>query len=725
MDINKALNDIIYKWNMDRYYPDYRKCMQAQEYIQNYFGSVRDNRAILLLGTDLVTMKLVKDNMPINISVETVLFHSIDEITEEYVREWACYDEIYFVSIVEGEQYVVKLQEYGVKVIWLYNKFLEQGLEFEKEVYQFYPLTVKKAECNENGRAGDYLDSVEYIAQKINLQNATNVEQRTLSLEKMFFMALCMRNFLLAEELVDIAEDERIKLCWLDVCSLLENIRVAMSRRKQKDIVIYWLDALAEGMTDDMEYLQSRKEHSYYFKQAYTVMYYTNPTARTLFTGEKPVTDAGILVSNLDRHKSNLIRYIYDKGYSFRVCSAHFGNVFSREFHITGTRIGSPCSKVFWEGIQEMLNTNVPTVYLLHELIETHGPFFTPENTTLEYGEKYAQNGKQEVDRQLKFYDSLINQEPYRIYMSDHGRKSHKYRFHCMMQVYHRQWEAKEVNGLYSHLDFSQVIQQIIENDAIDVASYKREFVPIEGADRYSLSNIKYMLEDNQFVKPIYIGYTGVIDGKMLYIKYRNGEEYFYEISKLPEVGLENDIYTDTDIDEVYKNKLRGWADDYPNELLRNKKFENSYILMNVYDNIKKYSVKCKEILNSLFEQYEDSSIALRMGGEHSVVLLGWLTEANRRKIRAIIDMNPNCPAAYLGTDVISPDNPLPREIKAVLLSSKHSLPMLREEAKKIYSEYDIIDIYKVLEVNGFECVNEFYYGDRKCYDVKWKDKKV
>lgn len=721
MDINEALKEIIYKWDMDRYYPDYRKCMQAQTYIKSFFGNISEASSVLLLGTDLVALKIVYDSLPINLNVNKVAFDSIDEITEECTRGYDSYDEIYFVGIVKGKQYISRLQEYGVKVVWLYHMLLGQGMEFHGEIYQFYPLSLEKTAFNENGMTGEYLDCIEYIKQKMEFQNATNVEQKKVLLEKMFFMALCMKNFVLAGELAKVAIDERIKSCWVDVCSLLDEIREEMSKRTQKDIVIYWLDALAEGMDEDMEYLQSRKAHSYYFKNAYTVMHYTNPTARTIFMGKKPITDSAIFAGELDRHNSELIRAIYDRGYTFKVCGSHFDKVFSREYRIAGTRNGSPCSQVFWEGIQEMLNTSVPTVYLLHELVETHGPFFTPENSSLDGGEKYARNGRQEVDRQLKFYDGIINQAPYRIYMSDHGRKSHKHRFHCVLQVYHKQWEAMEVNGLYLHLDFSQVIQQIIEDNAINVASYKREFVPVEGADRYSLSQIKSMIDDKMFAQALYIGYTGVTDGKMLYIKYRTGEERFHEIAKLPDEGLDIDIYTDSDIDEEYKNKLRAATECYPNALLESKKFQNSNVLMEVYNNIKKYTVECKAILNALFEGYEDLSIALRMGGEHSIVLLGWLTEANRRKIGAIIDRNPNCPGAYLGTPVISPDNPLPKEIKAILLSSKHSLSMLQEEAKCVYADYDIIDIYKVLEANGLVCTNEFYYGDDKCYDIHWR----
>lgn len=715
MDINEALNKIIYKWDMDQYYPDYRKCMHALEYVKNYFGKKR-GCSILLLGTDLLSLKVVYDSVPKGIDVSIVRFTTIDEITNESVVEYNSYDEIYWVSISKGE-YVAKLHGCGIKIIALYDLFNIEGLVFDKEFFLFYPIALEITGVDDDGRNGDYLDCVEYIKQRQNISYATEERENRVYQEKCFFMALHMRNFVLAEKIANEVDDDRLKKCWLEVVSLLEEIREKMMKRKQRDIVIYYMSALSEKKSSDMKYLQSRKENSYYFTNAYTVMHYTDATIQTIFRGVKPVTDAEMSILQLNKSNSELIRTIYDKGYEFRICSGYLSRFFDREFHVPGTRKGSPYSKELWNGFNAMLNTSNPTVWLLHEYLETHEPFLTPYNETLEVSLKYVINGRQETDKQLEFYDNLISPVPYRIYMSDYGIHSHKHRFHSVLQVYHKQWTSKVIDALYSHLDFARIIYQILDEGKLDISGYNRWYVPIEEPDRYYLQDVKTMLKENKYIEALHLGYTGVIDGKNIYIRYRTGEECFFEISQLPDEGVDINISQSANIDECYKNKLRKVVDSYPQSLMETKKFVNTHIITGIHNRVKVYRKQVKRLLNDLFSEKEDYSVALRMGGLHSITLIGWLTEANRKKVGAIIDCNPKCLGAKLGVPVISSGKLLPKDIKSILLSSKESLNMLREEAEKIYSDYEVIDIYKILEENGFVCKSDYFYGDVTCYE--------
>ena len=119
-----------------------------------------------------------------------------------------------------------------------------------------------------------------------------------------------------------------------------------------------------------------------------------------------------------------------------------------------------------------------------------------------------------------------------------------------------------------------------------------------------------------------------------------------------------------------------------------------------------------KEYINiicSKLDKYPQNSVAIRMGGEHSMNLYARLSDKYKDKIVCFIDSNKMCVCAKYGLPIIRIDELKKENIQAVILSSYDHRAMLRSEAEEYSKDIDVIDIYSVLEENDILCTDNFY----------------
>jgi hypothetical protein len=163
--------------------------------------------------------------------------------------------------------------------------------------------------------------------------------------------------------------------------------------------------------------------------------------------------------------------------------------------------------------------------------------------------------------------------------------------------------------------------------------------------------------------------------------------------------------------DDAFISDLRRKAGSFPEELDTDPKFRYAKYMYAVCDKFRQRIEGVPRLINALFDTYADGSIAIRMGGEHSLQLYSVLSEANRQKIGGIIDGNDNCKCKRLGYQIYNTGGVnIPKGITTILLSSYCHLDELREEAQRYYGEYEIIDIYQYLGQHGYHLKKEFYY---------------
>lgn len=732
MDINHELEQIIEKYDLDRHYPAYRASRQACAFMKNWLEVLSDTKGtFLFISMDDYALQLIRGWIVGEGSNISTLKITSPEDLAEYIVKLQNVDKIYIVSYTRTIEILHWLWRHDFVAESVYDVLENHHIYTQMEYYRFFTPLVESDELNHDDRykeksidgAGETL--YEYYYQKQRLMHAVSMKDNSRITEKLFFLAICMRNFLEAERILKTMHyNSGYEKCWNEIEELLDRIRKTLSLKNQKHIIVYWLDGLSYEYADKMEYLQERREHSLYFHNVYAVTPFTNPTVRTMFCGVRQVDDLGYKIDDIGLDNSLLLKDIIAQGYQFSVLSAVFGHHFDKRYKsYNENTLLTPCSEVFWNLTDQMINEENPMVYLAHALVETHTPRLSVRrnNFEREFGTEpeVVDAQIQELNAQLRFYDAMLGNSHYRVYMSDHG-PGHFVpinRIHILFQIYHAAWEKKDVHKLFCLLDFSKIIHQLLIGENIDDTIWNRQYVPVQDVDYYNVHTLKEVLKKSGLdVLPFRTAYKGVVTSDYAYFRFKTGDELLHKWSDglyVPVLGMNNDQK-----DSALFKELRVMAGEFPKELDSDPKFSYAANTYTVYVNVQKTVMEAAKLINEMLVGYEDGSIALLEGGCHSRQLYAILTEENRRKIGGIIDQDAQCLCRSLGYRVYQVEDVLPDNIKAVLLSTHDNLVELKTEAKKVYSNLAIIDIYEYWKGCGYNFTRDFWYGLEEDHEI-------
>ncbi len=730
LDIDKELESIIETYNLDRHYPAYRTSRWACDFIQKWVKRLaNEEEKFLFVGMDEHALRLISNWAQAD-NVDILFISTVEELennTRGGFGRLENADKIYVVSYSRTIEILHWIWRHGFQAESVYDILENEQIYLQMEFYRFFvPLKMNPElgldeQREEKSVDGSALVLYEYYYQKQRLRHALHERDKQRIAEKLFFLAICMRNFLEVEKVLDRMTDKtELGQCWEEIQSLFSKIRKAVSLVQQDNIIVYWLDALSYEEAKGFEYLQSRREHSVYFHNAYTVTPCTHPTCKNMFCKILQVDDLGYRVKRIERKNSPLLRELEGRGWRFELISDYLRSLFPMEYspcaEITKR---TPCSEMFWNLLGEMLQNKQKTVYLAHAFVELHPPELSVRRKHLEkqYSREAREAQKKELDEQLCFYDGLLGDGFYRIYMSDHGYGNFWKRFHVHFQVYHASWKGRDIQELFCYLDFGKIIHCLLEKQEINDDTWERGIVPIQDVDHYNKKDLNVIFEKKERIElNDYIAYKGCVKKGDIYLRFKTGDELFYRESK--------NLLKRTVFGGLVKKQLtsfREWRElvgGFPNELDSDSKFQYAAYTYKAYENVKNTFRAVAKVTNEKFSEYVDGSIALRMGGEHSYRLYESLTEANKKKIGAIIDRSGQCVCNKMGVPIFKPGESLPDTIKAVLLSSQIYLEDLRKEADKLYGDLEVIDMYQCWERVGYHFSREFYFGVDADYDV-------
>lgn len=734
LDIDGELEELIEKYDLDRHYPAYRVSRRACDYIHKWIMKLSaQDKMFLFIGMDEYALKMIDGWREESENINILLVDSVEKLGD-FNGKLKRADEIYIISYTRTIEILHWLWERGYQAKSVYDILENKHIYLQMEFYRFFtPLKINpelglSGYRQEKSVDGTSLTIYEYYYQKQRLlHGADNNEDRKRITEKLFFLAVCMRNFLEAEKILHTMDGAvEYEQCWDEIKCLFGRIKRTLSLREENSIVIYWLDALPYEESEKFEYLQSRRKHSLYFHNAYTVSPNTNAVCKSMFCGIQQVDDLGYKVRHVDLDNSPLLREIIEQECHFQIISGYLNKLFAAKFRpCTNIALKDSCSKLFWNLICQMLLSEQRTVYLVHAFTELHDPLLCVRRDRFEkkYDEESRESLIDELDEQLHFYDDLLGNEFYRIYMSDHGKggsgENIRRKNHIHFQVYHASWKGRETKKLFCFLDFSQIIYQLLRKGEIDDSTWNREYVPIQDVDYYNKNDLNTFYE-KRMIKGLdfsfYTAYKGVITDEGVYYHFKTGEELYDKWSEGVD-GLPiflNDRKKDSEI----IRELRKKAGEFPKELDSDLKFRYSAYTYKIYRNIKKTIREASRLLNERLATYADGSIMLRMGGEHSRQLYEILTETGRRKIGGILDKHEQCRCRELGLRIFKLEEQLPNKVEAVLLSSYIFLDELRTEVKELYNGLEIIDIYQYWREKGIDFQRDFWFGCETDYEV-------
>lgn len=732
MNIDDELNKIIFKYHLDRCYPHYRNMYKAENFLRGEIDTViQCCERVIFLGDDEAEIAFVRNMARGYMDIHFQLYKHNETAALEDV-DWKQYNKVYLLSYY-GAEYIERwLREQHISYEWIYDLFAREEIVLQSSflflVKENLMPMIDRNIYNHNSKTGSI--QCELYCQQSKYYFTNDLKVKRIALEKCLFLALYMKNFVLAKEYITLLkkEDGQYQYVWEAIQELLYSIRKELRNRKTEDIIVYWLDAIPYGGENDMPYLQSIMKKSIVFENAFTYMPNTNPVLRALFLGKKDVDDRAYRIETITRENSFLIQFLEEENYDIKIISGYFNTHFPFQYQPDRFIFGGfeAASAKLWDMVANMLRQQKKTLWIVHAM-DAHSPELNAKmnddnykNSRMKY--KLA---KRELDGQLAFYDSLMSEQVYKIYMSDHGREA-MYRYHVLFNVYHRRWQPKRIEGLFSLLDFGIVLKQIILDREIQESAFIREYVEIGNCDRYNRHDIKAIFQNKAPLDLHLFGYKGVIDKNYIYIRYRTGKEWFHRRKEA--LLCEPLLFYDGRNDICEPERLpeyRELAGEYPEDIMNDDRFRFARYLCTLYENILKHNNMSErvEIINQMLQDYPNGSVAIRMGGVLSSKLYYILSDRNRKKIWGFIDSDAECLCSKLGMPVIAPEKTAElneRGVKAILLSSYNNLDMLRKEAEVRPEGIDILDMYEAFDKQGIRCQEDFYKmrGTDEDYDI-------
>ena len=99
MDINELLNEIIFKYHLDRCYPHYRNIYEAEKILKELVQTIiKDHRKVIFVGNDKTGIEFIRN---ISGNYEWIQFLAYDkskEISSQLETvDWKMYESIYLI----------------------------------------------------------------------------------------------------------------------------------------------------------------------------------------------------------------------------------------------------------------------------------------------------------------------------------------------------------------------------------------------------------------------------------------------------------------------------------------------------------------------------------------------------------------------------------------------------------------------------------------------------
>lgn len=732
-DIDRELENLIEKYDLDCWYPAYRISGKACALLKEWAQTIRDGQEnVLFVSMDEQALHLLC-GWAHGERTGGLLIDCAAKL-EDYTEKFQSFDKIYIVSFTRTMELLHWFWRHDLQAESVYDILEEQHICLQMEFYRFIPPLVMSDELALNGSMkersvdGSSLTLYEFYYQKQRLLHCASEEERERIREKLFFLAICMRNFPEAEKILRSLREERYKRCWDEIGALLDRIRNVLHAGKQRHIIIYWLDALSYTEGQKLEYLREKRTHSWYYHNAYTVTPGTNPTCKSIFCGMRQVDDLGYKiryfqdvpqigqVEHLGEQNSPLLRDIAREGYDFSILSRYLSRSFEPKYDRDIKSLKeTPCSEIFWNLAAQLIQSDRPTVYLAHALTELHAPRLSVRRANFEnkYIEETDKEQIEELNAQLAFYDTMLGDAAYRIYMGDHGRFRSNIcnSIHVHFQIYHASWSQRESSSLFCYLDLAKILHCLMEGVPLEESVWEREYIPIQEVAFYNPQLVKNVVKDQGLdTLPFYTAYKGAVTEDYLYIHFKTGDEIFHEWKNgefIPVFWKE-----DREKRELSKiRRLRKKIGGFPTNLEQDPRFYAAANTYKVYNNIKKTVKKAAGLLNEKLSEYAPGSVVISGEEYHIRWVYALLTEESREKVGGFLaEDGGEHPSKTVSARLPGTRGALPDDMGMILLTARESAEQ-ENRLRKRYEGVDLVDLYRFWKDLGLDFQREFWYG--------------
>lgn len=517
--------------------------------INKIWNSIKGNSRLAIYGAGNHTMKLFEivnrydkniiciiDNLKANGE-----FLGYPLIDKEQIKKYNL-DEIVISTLGYGKEIKEDIIRNfpNIKVIDIYEKLKAIGYDINKPFY--YHKLVEK-----------YL----VIYEVKNIYKRSKDEKY---LANLIFLYLDIKDFSNAFkyilEYIDkgYIQYEKFKFLYKELNEFNIHIKKQLWKIKNKNLLMILVDSLRWKDIfeyDNMKYVKSISRKSLNLTNAYTHVPYTSMSILSMITGKK-MFDDNLMNIKMPINSPNILNDINNTDYKFK----YYGNqlqLFTQEF--CNQSYDTNISQLLWDYICDSYEgKNGQNISIVH-IMEVHAPHICGNHKykPIDFGgyasshltdyevfiQKIQYNETLDyVDKQLKYYCDLINDETTLIITSDHGmtlewdiKSKNDNQFiedftHIPYIILEKNMSPKVERRLISHIDSHKIIYNLIHKKPIFYKVQKREFIEINKDFAYS----KILLENLSKLNKMHIAraFKCFRSETEKYVVYYDGTEEFY-----------------------------------------------------------------------------------------------------------------------------------------------------------------------------------------------------
>jgi len=399
----------------------------------------------------------------------------------------------------------------------------------------------------------NHYSDYEIIYKLSKLYSESEGEAKRILLQKLIKEYILLKDFKSAFHFMNVYIEEgyngyrQYEQLKIDLNTFIQEIKKCISARASRDIVVNWVDALSFYDISQFSFLQQKASEGVCFKNAYTVMPWTTETLKTILFGEYPIEGKLFLKESFSEKNTKLLTMLKRAGYIFgycgipRIARRFDADIYAPVQYYENKFSGSMQKQ--WDALNILCQNPNPICVLVHTLRETHEPFVGGRNSTLiEFGtEEYSwdqDNCKRQageagmyINNQLEYYEEFYKDAASVVYMSDHGRignnPMNEQKIHIILTVDGRDIVPYSVYGMFSLVDFPELIEKIIRNKN-DWDGLTGDYVLIENLDAYNEIVVQRTLSGAIDRKEMY-QCRGVVTMSDSYYLYATKDEYYFE----------------------------------------------------------------------------------------------------------------------------------------------------------------------------------------------------
>lgn len=749
MDFDLRFVELMHTYRIDRHHPWFYEKVRAEQLLKEFWTEwSRENKGktLTLLYEKKGDFENFCMSIPDGIRYKTVMYRndnmfSVSECISQMEEDST--EDILLITQKDHVRISMELEREGLMIRDLYDYFATHGLEL---LHEYYLVSNEKyfdaaGKVDEDSWQNNRYETLFYDKRKY--RTAQNKAQEEYYLERVIFDDYYMRDFAngeiylkeyLGRKTDAVAEYEAF---FSEVSGLLLELRQVIARKKEKDIVMYWLDAFSYEEDAKLLYWHSVNKDALVFKRSFAINNVTRNIIRALFCQKMPAETLG---KSKQTEDAPLIDMLAERGWKFQYYGIErvFAKKYTRtvaeeEYHLVS-------SESYWKMVCDMAESAEPAFRLIH-LMGMHPPYLSAEidgerfiplhDAYCSPGEEIQKARKQQrisamqyEDRQLAFYDTLINVQA-AIYFSDHGcieytTDNYAVLHHNILKVKSERIKPGVNKQIFSPLDFQKLIQKLIGGGAWDLDGISSGYVFLQNFPIYNKDYVKTFYSQTRFEEHM-LGYNGIVKDDYIFFYFHAGYDLCYKLQEeriyLMGVNESRDIREQL-LKEIRSTDRLLW--DFSHE-----KFKYSQFLLQVRDaankreDLRKNQQEGELFCRKFLEKYpEQSTFAIRGGGDDTVLFLDALSEGQRQKIKYIVDGNMQCNASRWGIPVTQPSQQEWKKVTHVIvISSNYREQMLSELANE--PQITAIDLYRQLWDAGFEkrrTLVDILYRKRRTY---------